>query len=229
MNNFAVIGLGQFGIAIAKTLASRGAEVLAIDKNYDVVEEIKDEVAHAIQLDTTDYKGLLAQNITEMDAVVVAIGDDFESLLLTIVVLQDLGVKRIMGRAANEQQKVILQKIGVTEIISPEATIGQSVAEQLLQPNIHSYLPLPDDYEIVEISTPHKVANQGLKEVGLRDKYDLNLITIKRSQQKIKEGHSVLEEHIIGVPKANTILYATDVLILMGKKDDVNRFIDLNS
>ncbi|BDD08135.1 potassium transporter Trk [Fulvitalea axinellae] len=229
MNNFAVIGLGQFGEAIAKTLSARGAGVLAIDIDYDKIEAIKEEVAHAVQLDATDRRGLVAQNISELDAVVVAIGDNFECMLLTIVVLQELGVKRIMGRAANDHQRIILQKMGITEIISPEATIGQSVAEQLLQPNIYSYLPLPDDYEIVEIKTPAKVANMVLKEVGLRDKYDLNLITIKRSYQKVRDGHSVQEEHIIGVPKASTVLYATDILIVMGKKQDVDRFITLNS
>ncbi|BDD03031.1 potassium channel family protein [Aureibacter tunicatorum] len=229
MNNFAVIGLGQYGGAIARTLANRGAQVLAIDSLYEKVEAIKEDVAHAVQLDATDPRGLEAQNITEMDAVVVAIGENFECQLLTIVVLQEMGVKRIMGRAASTQQKIILQKMGITEIISPEVTIGQSVAEQLLQPNIHSFLPLPDDYEIVELKTPTKVCNMLLKDVSLRDKYDLNLITIKRSYQKVKSGHTVMEEHIIGVPKANTVLYATDILIMLGKKQDVDKFLTVNS
>ena len=228
-NSFAVIGIGQFGEAIAKTLSERGAAVLAIDNNFEIIESIKDEVAHAIQMDSTDPKALAAQNLSEMDAVVVAIGENFECQLLTIVVLQEIGIKRIMGRAANDRQRRILEKMGIKEIISPEVTIGKSVAEQLLQPNIYSYLPLPDDYEIVEIKTPKNITNIPLKELNMRDRYDLNLITIKRSFQ-IEEGDSShTEQHIIGVPKPATVLFASDVLIVMGKKHNVDKFINLNT
>ena len=228
-NSFAVIGIGQFGDAIAKTLSERGAAVLAIDNNFDIIESIKDDVAHAIQLDSTDAKALEAQNLSEMDAVVVAIGKNFECLLLTIVVLQEIGVKRIMGRAANDRQRMILEKLGVTEIISPEVTIGKSVAEQLLQPNIFSYLPLPDDYEIVEIKTPKSITNIPLKELNIRDRYDLNLITIKRTFQVEEGDSSKTEEHIMGVPKPSSILYPTDILIVMGKKHNVDKFLNLNT
>lgn len=228
INKFAVIGLGQFGVSIARTLAQRGAEVLAIDMDLDIVENLKDEVAYAVALDSTDMKALMAQNITDMDAVVVAIGENFEGLLLTTVLLQELGVKRLIARAANAQQRMILEKMGVKEILSPEDTVGKTVAETLLQPTMKSFLPLPDDYEIVEINVPKRVINETVSEVGLREKYNLNLITIKRVYEEEVEGENIKVEHITGVPSGDTVLYETDILILLGKSKDVNRFVDVN-
>lgn len=228
INKFAVIGLGQFGTSIAKTLADRGAEVLAIDVDIDKIEAIKDEVAYSVSLDSTDVKALVSQNIQEMDAVVVAIGENFEKLLLTTVLLLELNVKRIIARAANNQQRMILEKMGVKEILSPEDTVGKTVAEMLLHPNMKAFLPLPDDYEIVEINAPSRIINKTVSEIGLREKYNLNLITIKRIFVEQKEDEKVHVEHIIGVPKAETVIYDTDILILMGKVKDVNKFVEVN-
>src|SRR3954465_14092559 len=132
INKFAVIGLGKFGTSIARTLASRGAEVLVMDVDPEKVELLKDEVAYAVALDSTDIKTLKAQNIESMDAVVIAIGDDFEDLLLTTVILLELNIKRIIARAGSKQQKMILEKMGVSEVLSPEDEVGKTVAEILL-------------------------------------------------------------------------------------------------
>ncbi|HET8861380.1 TrkA family potassium uptake protein [Marivirga salinae] len=227
-NRFAVIGLGQFGESIARTLSDSGAEVLAIDIDLDKVESIKDDVAYAVALDSTDVKALKAQNIQDMDAVVVAIGENFEGLLLTTVLLLELEVERIIARAANAQQRMILEKMGVEEILSPEETVGKTVAEMLLHPNMKSFLPLPDDYEIVEINTPSRVVDQTISEIGLREKYNLNLITVKRLYDEKVEGQLQQVEHIIGVPRADTFLKETDIMILLGKSKDVNKFIEVN-
>lgn len=227
-NRFAVIGLGQFGESIARTLSDSGAEVLAIDIDLDKVEAIKDDVAYAVALDSTDVKALKAQNIQDMDAVVVAIGENFEGLLLTTVLLLELEVERIIARAANAQQRMILEKMGVEEILSPEETVGKTVAEMLLHPNMKSFLPLPDDYEIVEINTPARVVDQTISEIGLREKYNLNLITVKRLYDEKVEGQLQQVEHIIGVPRADTFLKETDIMILLGKSKDVNKFIEVN-
>jgi trk system potassium uptake protein TrkA len=228
ISKFAVIGLGQFGTSIARSLASRGAEVLAIDINIETVEMLKDDVAYAVALDSTDDKALKAQNIQDMDAIVVAIGEDFEALLLTTVLLLEMNVKRLIARAANAHQRMILTKMGVKEILSPEDEVGRTVAETLIHPNIKSYLPLPDDYEIVEVNTPKRVANRTISEIGLRERYNLNLITIKRIFEEKHHGEVVKVQHIIGVPKGNTVLYDSDIMIIMGKNHDVDKFIEIN-
>ncbi len=225
---FAVIGLGYLGTSIAKHLAERGAEVLAIDQDPEKCENLKHEVAHAVALDSTDERALRAQNIQDTDAVVVAIGHNYEGLLLTCVLLRELGVPRVIARAANAQQKMILQKVGIEEVFSPDDQIGSTVAEMLIHPNMRGFLPLPDDYEIIEIQTPKKVANKSINEIGLRQRYDLNLITIKRKFTEMKNGEKQMVEHIIGVPKSDTVLLESDIIILLGKTFDVDKFIEVN-
>ncbi|MEM8966080.1 MAG: TrkA family potassium uptake protein [Bacteroidota bacterium] len=216
---FAVIGLGQFGNSIARTLAEQGAQVIAIDQDITKVERIKDQVAHAIALDSRDARALEAQEVHRVDAVVVAIGEDFESLLLTSVVLQELDVKRIIARASSEQQRAILSKLGIKEVLSPEKKIGESVAKMLLQPNIRAFLSLSEEYEIVEMEAPPQSVGKTLLEINLRRKFNLNLITIKR-----KTSSSPL--NFIGVPNPDTKIQEGDILLIMGIKQDIQHFIE---
>lgn len=225
---FAVIGLGQFGTSIARQLSLRGAEVLAIDNNEQHIESVSSDVAYGVTMDATDSKALKAQNIQDMDAVIVAIGEDFDALLLTVVYLMELKVKRIIARAEGRHQRMILEKIGVHEILSPEDEIGRLVAEKLINPSIVSSITLPDDHEIVELRTPPGIANRTLGDINLRNRYHLNLITIKREYTLDKAGKSIKEEHIIGVPTSDTVIEENDTIIVFGTLKDIQRFIEIN-
>jgi trk system potassium uptake protein TrkA len=227
-NKYAVIGLGQFGMAIAKALSAKGAEVLAIDHDEDHVNQIADQVAFAVALDATDKKALQTQNVQDSDAVVVAIGENFEALLLCTVILMEIKVKRIIARANDDTQRVILEKIGVTEILSPELEVGNIVAERLLNPSLLSFLHLPDDYEIAELKTPVKIAGRSLGDIGFRNKYKLNLITFEREQEIMHNGEVMKEKHIVGVPHSESVLYENDTIIVFGKTKDVERFVEVN-
>lgn len=220
-SKFAVIGLGQFGTAIAKKLAQKGAEVMAIDIDEERVEAIKDDVSYAVTLDATDGKALKSQNILEMDAAVVAIGENFQDLLLTTFTLQELEVNRIMARAQGPSQRRILEKMGIKEILSPEDEVGNNVAENLINPNVLMSMQLPDDCQIVEIKAPKNTFNRTLADIGLRQKYEVNLVTLMRQQE---DG----EYHILGVPTADTVLQEDDVIVLFGKTPHLNRFIEIN-
>ena len=227
-SKYVVIGLGQFGEAIARNLSAKGVEVLAIDNNENHIEAIKDDVAMAVTRDATDIRALRTQNIQEADAVVMAIGEDFEALLLSTVYVQELGVKRVIARAHGRQQRMILEKIGVEEILSPEDEVAKVVTEQLLNPSVLSFLELPDDYEIVEIKAPQGIINKAVGEINLRNKYKINLVTIKRSYEKTKDGKATIEEHILGVPTTETMIYDTDSIVVFGLIKDIERFIDIN-
>lgn len=227
-NSFAVIGLGRFGRSVAINLANKGAEVLAIDNREHVIEDLRDEVAYAVCMDATDLKALKSHNIHEMDAAIVAIGTDFESLLLITVNLMELGVERIVARAMSKTQRVILERIGLKEIVAPETEVGRSLAEKLMNPGILTFMQLPDEYEIVEIETPPLCVDRSLQDIDLRRKYNLNLITIKRcKQQELAEGEEPIY-HIVGIPDGETKLLKTDTLLVMGRDKDISRFIDVN-
>lgn len=219
-NKFAVIGLGQFGTAIARKLSVKGAEVIAIDVDEEKVENIKDDVAYAVTLDSTDKRALEAQNIPDMDAVVVSIGANFQDLLLTTFVLQELGVNRIIARAQGPVQRKILEKMGILEILSPEDEVSNNIAEQLVNPGVLMCMRLPDDYEIVEVKAPRTIINRSLEDIGLREKYKLNLVTLVRQENG--------DQHILGVPAPNTMVSEDDIVIVFGKTKDIDRFIEIN-
>ncbi|MFN9800546.1 MAG: potassium channel family protein, partial [Bacteroidota bacterium] len=121
---FAVIGAGRYGREICQRLSAQGAEVVAFDVSDERIEEIKDVVSLAITLDSTDRRVLKANKIEDMDAVIIAIGEDFEATILTAINLIDLEVKRVIARASGETQRRILEKIGVEEVLSPESEVA---------------------------------------------------------------------------------------------------------
>lgn len=227
-SKFAVIGVGRYGSTIARGLAEKGAQVFAFDPNEEKIENIKDDVAFAVTMDATDLRALKSQGLAEMDAVVVAIGENFEATVLTAVHLIDLGVKRIIARASGSHQRLILEKIGVTETLTPENEVAYVVREKLLNPNIVSFLQLPDDHEIAEIRAPKGVVGRTCDDIGFRNKYDMTLITIKRQYEMTKNGEDCTEQHIIGVPKEDTVIQEKDTLVIFGAAKSVERFIEIN-
>ena len=192
------------------------------------IENIKGEVAFAVTLDSTDSKALSSQNIEEMDAVVVAIGENFEATVLTSVHLLDLGVKRVIARASGNDQRLILEKIGVKEILTPEDEVAFVIREKLLNPSILSFLQLPDDYEIAEIKPPKGTLNRSIEDVDFRNKYQLTLVTMKREYDIKKKGQYEVEQHVIGVPNSDTVIESRDTLVVFGTAKHVQRFIDVN-
>ncbi len=227
-SKFAVIGVGRYGATIARRLAEKGTQVFAFDPDEEKIESIKDDVAFAVTLDATDLRALKMQNLEELDAAVVAIGENFEATVLTCVHLLDLGVKRVIARASGDHQRLILGKIGVTEILTPENEVANVIAEKLLNPNIVSFLQLPDDHEIAEIRAPKGVIGRTIDEIGFRNKYEMTLITIKREYEITKNGEDITEEHIIGVPKSETPIKESDTLVVFGAAKSVQRFIEIN-
>ena len=227
-SKFAVIGVGRYGATIARRLAEKGAQVFAFDPNEEKIENIKDDVAFAVTLDATDIRALKTQNLGELDAAVVAIGENFEATVLTCVHLLDMGVKRVIARASGDHQRLILEKIGVTEILTPENEVAYVVREKLLNPNIVSFLQLPDDHEIAEIKAPKGCVGRTIDHVGFRNKYEMTLITIKREYELTKNGEDCTEEHITGVPKSDMIIQEKDTLVVFGTAKSVERFIEIN-
>jgi trk system potassium uptake protein len=182
-----------------------------------------------VEIDATDKKVLRSQKIHEMDAAIVAIGENFEATVLASLNLLDFNLPRVIARASGDNQHRILQKIGVKDILLPENEVASNMSERLMNPSITGFLQLPDGFEVAEIRTPALVANRTIEDVGLRDKYSLTLITLKRSYEVEKDGLMINEEHIIGVPKSDQVIYETDTLVVFGMRKDIQKFIEINN
>jgi trk system potassium uptake protein TrkA len=226
MKKIAVIGAGHFGSAIATALSAKGAEVLLIDNNIGVIQNIADDVAYAVCADVTNKRALLAENILDYDVAIIAIGNDFVARLLCAANLLDIGVKRIICRTMGENQKIILQKMGITEFLSPEDEIGHIVADKLMNSNLLTYLQLPDDHKVAELLVPHSLVGKRVGDVGFRNNFKKSLITIRRKLDEEKNGQ---KEEIVGVPDNNVLIEENDILVVLARSKDIDVFIKANS
>ena len=228
-SRFAVFGTGRYGTQIALSLAKREAEVYTFDIKPERAEILKEDVALAITLDATDKRALKAQSVQDMEAAVVAIGENFEATVLTTLNLLDLSIPRIIVRANDRNQHRILSSLGVKEILSPESEVAEVVSERLINPSIRGFLQLPDEYEIAEIKAPPNCFGRTLKDIALSSRYELRLITIRREFQEIIDGETTITEHIIGLPQMDTEIQETDTLVVFGPLKAVKKFLDINA
>ncbi len=216
---FAVIGLGSFGSYVAKTLYEKGNEVLAVDSNKEKTEEVKNFVSHAVSMDAADKENLQALGIQEMDVVVVSLGPEMESSILTVLYLHEIGVKRIVVKALTEDHAKVLDAVGATEVIYPEKDMAIKTGLRLSNPNILEYLPLISGFGIQEIAPPERFIGKSLKELDLRNKYGIQVIAIKE----------LIPEKTTFIPKANFVIKDSDILIIMGEEKGLAKLNSLKS
>jgi len=223
MRRFAVIGLGRFGQKLAVALAMSGAEVIAIDKDRDLVDLLRDQVTQAVRLDSTDEEALKAQGIADVDVAVVSIGQGtgqgFESAVLTVVNLRQMGVKQICVRAESLTAGEVFSKIGATEVIYPEIEAAQRWAYKLIAPQIGEKIDFAPGYSLARIEAPPSFEGKTVMDLQLRQKYNVNLVLIKRGERR--KGKKADKEPIINVPTADTVIYQGDILMVAGSDSDL--------
>jgi len=220
-----IIGLGYFGKNLALTLARARTEVLAIDIETAKVDAVKDDVSHAVIADASQRETLDRLPLGEMDAIVVAIGENFEGSLLTVANLQECGVKRIIARVINPTHERLLRLMKIEELILPEAESAQRMAQSLVRGVLNS-LDLTGGFIIVEAKAPDWLAGRSLQSAGLRSTYKVNLVTVKKAsapQSRIFERKN--DHELIGVPPADYRFDATDVLVLFGEEGRIHAFL----
>lgn len=223
VKRFAVIGLGYFGTNLARELTRQGAEVIAIDNTISKIEEIKDQVAYAVRLDSTDEKTLRNQGLEDLDGVIVSIGEDFESALLTCVLLLEFGCKNLIVKSTSPIHTRIFKSVGVQTVVAPDLAIAERLAVSLVSTSILDTIPLTEEYSIIQIRAPQFMIGQTLQGLDLRREFDVNLITIKR-RLRTADGTEG-SETIIGVPRPESKIEKDDVLILMGSRKSVERLV----
>ncbi|WP_054958232.1 potassium channel family protein [Paenibacillus dakarensis] len=208
---YAVIGMGRFGTSVAKELSGMGFDVLAIDSSEQRIQEISGIVTHAVSSDSTEEEALRALGIRNFDVVVVAIGEDIQSSILTTLILKDLGVPAIIVKAKNELHGKVLQKIGADKVIFPERDMGLRVAHHLVSPNILDYIEISDDYSIMELRANADMIGQNMRELDIRARFGCNVMGI-RSEGKMNIS-----------PDPDDRLVDGDILVIVGNKDDLTK------
>lgn len=225
MKQFVVIGLGRFGASIARALSEKNFEVLAIDRSEERVKEIEGAVSQAIVMDATDENGLKELGIKEFDTAIVSIGENIEDSIMVTLILKESGVKQVIVKAHNELHAKILEKVGADRIVFPEKEMAEKVAETLVSPKIFDYIELSTEYGILEIVTPKKFYDKTLSELKLRDKYGISVIAIKRKMPYTKpDGTPDFKEEIIVGPGGGDEILQGDVLVILGRYNDLIRF-----
>lgn len=210
---FGVIGLGRFGSAIATTLAQLGHDVTGIDGDEDKVRAVADIILLAMQLDATDEKALRAAGIKDVDVAVVSIGENIESSLLVVTLLQEIGIKQIVAKAVTALHGRILEKLGVSRVVFPEREMAIRVAHGLVMPNVLDYIELSNEFSIVEVPAPKEFVGKTLREIGLRARFGLTTIAIKHLP---KDGQVTLANI---APGPDDVIQAGDVLSLLGHNE----------
>ncbi|MBN1510176.1 MAG: TrkA family potassium uptake protein [Sedimentisphaerales bacterium] len=224
MRRFAVIGLGRFGHRLAVALTMSGAEVIAIDKQRDQVELIRDQVAHAVRLDGTDVEALRSQGIDKVDVATVGIGqgtpEGFEASVLTVVNLRQMGVAQIYARAESLVAGEVFSKIGATEVIYPEIEAAQRWAYRLIAPQIDEKIDFAPGYSLARIEAPPSFGGRTVMDLELRPKYNVNLVLIKRNGKGWADKD---EGPVIHVPTPETVIQEGDILMVAGSDADLAR------
>lgn len=227
VKRFAVIGLGYFGERLALELTERGAEVIVIDNTMAKIEDIKNKVAYAIRLDSTDENALRNQGLEDLDAVIVAIGENFESALLTCVHLLRFKCRRVVVKSTSPLHTEIFRNVGVHMIVSPEEIVAERVAMRMFSDNVLDLIPLTDEYGILQVEAPKRMHGKSLRDLDLRNRFNVNLITIKRVKITTDaRGNEEKDEIVLGVPTAETVIEPNDVLVLLGREQDIHKMID---
>jgi trk system potassium uptake protein len=214
-HSYAVIGLGRFGASIAAKLYEAGQELMGIDINNELVDDSKGFVTHAVVLDSTDEESLKSVGIRNFDYVIVAIGNDMQASILTVMLLKEIGVKQVIAKALNKRHGQLLEKVGADWVIHPERDMGERVAHQLLSPNVLNYIELSKEYNIEEIIIPPSMKKKSLRELDLRAKYNVNAIAI------------LSHENLIISPSPDQIIQNGDKLVVIGHREDLNDFANI--
>ena len=217
MKRFAVIGVGNFGFYVAKALYENKNEVIAIDRSKERVQAVEPFCTSAIVQDVTDMEALKGLGLSELDAVIVSTGANIKPSILICYHLARLGVKRIVAKAEDDDHGEILKLLGASEIIRPGMDMAKRLAVQLTSPNILEFLPLEEEYTIAQVAPPALFTGQSLRDLGLRQRYGVNIIAIKE----------LVPERFVMVPSADFVVKDSDLLIMIGKEADLKKIKEL--
>lgn len=213
MPKFVIIGVGNFGFYLAKSLSEEGKDVIAVDHNKERVQRVQEFCSYAVVGNATDKSILESVGIEKDDAAIVSLGDNISASVLVTLYLKDLDIENIYVKIISEDHGRVLEKIGAREIIFPERDLAKKVAQTLSSPNVIDYLPLTGEYDIVEIAPPKDFIGKTLAELRLRNKYNISILAVR----------GLVPESITMNPGGSFTVKDSDILIVLGKPDDIDK------
>ncbi len=211
MKQFIVVGLGRFGYSVAKTLADKHYDVLAIDNDEEKVQMISSQVTYAVEADATNEEALKTLGASNFDVAVVSIGENIHANILSTLILKELGVKRVVVKAHDSLHGKVLSKVGADRIVYPERDMGIRIANNLISSNVLEYIELAPNYSVVEIEAEKNMHNKSLLDLNLRSDFGVNVMAIKSNDQ------------INISPPAETKINSGDTLIVIGSNNSLDR------
>ena len=224
MKQFAVIGLGKFGWKVAMTLSEKGGQVLAVDEDIRKVEEIKDLVAQAVCLDSTDEDAMRAAGLQDVDAAIVGAGRNLEHSILTTVILKKLGVPVIVARAQSDLHAQILERVGATRVINVEEQMGEQLARSVIAPEIQEQFALATGHSLAEVVPRPEFIGQTIGKINFRQQFGVNIIAIQRRIPVVTpEGRNAFQVQINDLPKPSDVIEDNDVLVVVGTDENIER------
>ncbi|MCB0791438.1 MAG: TrkA family potassium uptake protein [Flavobacteriales bacterium] len=222
----AVFGLGNFGRHLAIKLTQMGHEVIAIDHDMDKVEGIKSEVSFSVCLESNDPQAVSTLPLGELDAAVVAIGENEGANIMTTALLVNLKVKRVISRAINPLHEMVLNSMGISEIAHPEEDAAERLARKLNLRRMVDQFELPGGFVISEIVVPDQYAGKPIGAIKALAERRLALVTVLRKEsERHFLGRRSIKLGALGVMDPEFVPEKGDILVLFGTKDEVARFV----
>lgn len=213
----AVLGLGLFGSAVAKTCAKNGLEVIAIDSNMEHVEEVLEDVYYAVQADFTKIDQLKDAGVENAEVAIVATGEKLEIAILGIINLKKMGIKNVIVKTKNASYKEVLLKVGATRVILPEVEMGVRLANELSAKNVLDSIQIGGKYHLVEINAMKEWLGKKINQLDIRKKYGFNIIALK-SLGQADYNPQVTPEYIVK---------EGDVFLVFSENSQINHSLDV--
>ena len=207
MKTYMVIGLGRFGMEVARQLCALGCEVLAMDRSEQLVNQVSADVTHAVVGDARDKSVLRALGAADFECAIVSIGGSLADSVLATMNLKELGVGRIVCKAHDETHRQVLLKLGADQVVIPEQENAARLARSLSSPNVLEYIELSEEYGIIEVPAPKRWVDKTLKELNVRAKLGVNIIAVEKGSQ------------INVSPAADYRIAQGDILVVLGDTD----------
>ena len=225
--NFLIIGLGNFGAALAVRLTQLGHEVIGVDSNMSKVELLKNDITHTICANCTDINSAKDLPVKDADAVIICIGEHEGNSIMATAIMKQLNAKRIIGRVVSDTQETILHAMDIEEIVHPEQDSAEKLAKNLTTEGLIDTFELSDEYSIVKADVPERYEGKTLRETDIRSEYNITVLAlISKTFKRTFLGKKQSIHEVKGIAKADTVLRKDEIMVIFGNVKDIKQFLE---